>query len=245
MVAIRLASAARSSMDAQKAGADGRDNAIDEESSGRHSPDVPAPALANLTAPEAVPTLNQTSSAHFTSNMSEPVIVRPQDSFPSPSNSTDTGTWLLCQINVSAAVTANLSALAETPTSAALKAKEEHHGHVSTLTSPIGIDAKDAAANTSTGATLEAEEEDHDDLPPLSPPVGIYTEDSAADTHTSITIEALEEYHGRFPPPNPPIGATQAPPAEHVSRRALPMPTELKSDTPRATVDVPNGVPPP
>ena len=92
MVAIRLASAARSSMDAQKAGADGRDDAIDEESSGRHSPDVPAPALANLTAPEAVPTLNQTSSAHFTSNMSEPVIVRPQDSFPSLSNSIDTGT---------------------------------------------------------------------------------------------------------------------------------------------------------
>ena len=245
MVAIRNASAVRNSIDAQKAGADGRDGAIDNESSGRHYPDVPAPALANLTTPEAVPTLNQTSSAHFTTNISEPVILRPQDSFPSPSNSTDTGTWPLCKIKVSATVTANRSTLAETPTSAALTAKEEHPGHVSTLTPPIGIDAEDTAADSSTGATLEAEGEDHGDLPPSLPPVSTNTEDSAADTHTSVTIEAMEEYHGRFPPPEPPIGATQGPPAEHVSGRALPMSSKLNSDTLRATEDVPNGVPPP
>ena len=92
MAAIRIASAVRHSMDAQKADADGIDSAIDDDSSGRRYPDVPAPAPANSTTPEAVPTLNQTSSTHFTSNTTEPGFVRPQDSYPSPSNSTDTGT---------------------------------------------------------------------------------------------------------------------------------------------------------
>ena len=246
MAAIRLASAVRNSMDAQKAGADGEDSAIDDDSSGRRYPDVPAPAPApaNSTTPEAVPTLNQTSSAHFTSNITEPGFVRPQDNYPSPSNSTDTGTWPLCENNASAAIAANLSTLAETPTGGALEAEEEHHGHVPPLIPSVDIDTEDTAPNTPTGATIEAEEQNHGDLPPLIPRVGTNTEDSAADTHTSVTIEALEEHHGRFPPPEPPIGATPAPPAKPVSGRAVPMPIEMNSDTLRAKVDVPNGVPP-
>ena len=242
MTAIRLASAVRNSMDAQKAGADGKDSAIDDDSSGRHYPDAPAPAPANSTASEAVPTLNQTSSTQFISNITEPGFVRPQDIYPSPSNSTDTCTWPLCETNASAAVAADLSTLAETPTGAALEAEEEPHDHIPPLIPSVDIDTEDPAPGTSTGATIEAEELNHGDLPPLIPRVGTNTEDSAADTHTSVTIEALEEHHGRFPPPEPPIGATPAPPAKPVSDRAVPMPIEMKSDTLRAKVDVPNGV---
>ena len=246
MKAIRLAFAAANSMDAQKAGADGKDGAIDDDSSGRHYPEVPAPvpASANLTTLEAVPTLNQTSSAHFTANITKPGFVPSPVNYPSPSNSTDTGTWLLCEINVSAAIAANLSTLAKNLTGATFEAEEEHHDSVPTLINAIGIDTEDAAADSPTGATIEAEEQHHGYFPPSISPVGTNTEDSAADTHTSVTIEALEEHHGRFPPPEPPIGATPAPPAKPVSGHAVPMPIEMNSDTLRANVDVANGVTP-
>ena len=244
MKAIRLAFAAANSMDAQKAGADGKDGAIDDDSSGRHYPDVPAPAPANLTTPESVPTLNQTSSAHSTANITKPSFAPSPVNYPSPSNSTDIGTWLLCEINVSAAIAANLSTLVKNPTGAALEAEEEHQGSVPPLINALGIDTEDAAADSPTGATIEAEEQHHGYFLPSISPVGTNSEDSAADTHTSVTIEALEEHHGRFPPPEPPIGATPAPPAKLVSDRAVSMPIEMNSDTLRANVDVPNGVTP-
>lgn len=244
MTAIRLASAVRNSMDAQKAGAAGKDGAIDEDSSGRHYPDAPAPVPANLTTPGTVPTLNQTSSAHFISNITKPGFVPSPVNYPSPSNSTDTGTWFLCEIIFSAAIVANLFTLAKTPTGADLEAEEENHGDVAPLIHPIGIDTEDAPADSPTVASIEAEKQHRRYFPPSIASVGTDTEDSVADTHTSVTIEALEEHHGRFPPPEPPIGATPAPPAKPVLGRAVPMPIEINFDTLRAKLDVPNGVPP-
>ena len=100
MAAIRLASSVRNKMDAEKAGTDGEKEkvVVSADSDGRHQPNLPPPPpppadLANRGGRKPVPTLNQTSSAHSSSNTTKPRFVRPRDSYPSPSQSMDTGTW--------------------------------------------------------------------------------------------------------------------------------------------------------
>ena len=172
MKAIRLASAVRNSMDAQKAGAAGKDGAINNTSSGHRYPGIPAPAPANLTTPGTVPTLNQTSSAHFISNITKPGFVSSPVNYPSPSNSTNTGTWLLCEIIVSEAIAANFSTLVKAPTGASIEAEEKHRRYLPPSIPPVGTNTEDSAADTHTSVTIEALEEHHGRFPPPKPPIG-------------------------------------------------------------------------
>ena len=106
IAAIRLASSVRNKMDAEKAGTDGEKEqvAVNADSDGRHQPNLlpspppPPPAdLANHEGRKAGPMLNQTSSAHSTSNTTKLGFVRPRDSYKSPSESMETGNWPLCE----------------------------------------------------------------------------------------------------------------------------------------------------
>ena len=178
--AIRLASSVRNKMDAEKAGTDGEKEkvAVNADSDGRHQPNLlpspPPPAdLANHEGREAGPMLNQTSSAHSTSNTTKLGFVRPRDSYPSPSGSMDTGTWPLCEVIVEAAV-ANLLNLAKSPTGATLEALEQPDSHLPPPKIPVGTGTvlENAAADTPTSVELDALEQHQGHFPPPEPPIG-------------------------------------------------------------------------
>lgn len=104
IAAIRLASSVRNSMDAQKANVDG-EKAATNATFDHHLPNAlpPSPAPADPATPvgrKPVPVLNQTSSAQFPSNITKSALVHSPNKYPSINNSTDTGTWPLCKLNV-------------------------------------------------------------------------------------------------------------------------------------------------
>lgn len=104
MAAIRLASSVRNSMDAQKASVEG-EKAATNANHDHHLPKPlpPPPAPADPATPigrEPAPVLNQTSSAQFPSNITKSALVHSSNKYPSINNSTDTGTWPLCKLNV-------------------------------------------------------------------------------------------------------------------------------------------------
>ena len=180
MAAIRLASSVRNKMDAEKAGVDVEKEkvAVNADSDGRHQPNLPPspPPLADLAdhgGRKPVPMLNQTSSAHSSSNTTKPGFVRPRDSYPSPSQSMDTGTWPLREVIVEAAV-ANLLNLAKVPTGATLEALEQPDSHLPPPKAPMGTDTvlKNVAADTPTSVELDALEQHQGHFPPPEPPIG-------------------------------------------------------------------------
>ena len=119
--AIRLASSVRNSMDAQKAGANVSDAAVDADSFGRHRPNFPPPTPASPTTYgvyKPLPILNQTSSAKSSSNTTKSGFVHPRDNDPALSLSRNTGTDPVIE-----------KVAADTPTGVTLKAMEQHYGY--------------------------------------------------------------------------------------------------------------------
>lgn len=250
LAAIRLASSVRNSMDAQKASVDREKPAVNADSYGRHHPNFPPPPTAEITpgGRGPVPTIEQTSSAHFASNTTKPGFVRPQDHYPPPSHSMSTGTWALVEGHASAS-TANFSTVADIPTGATLEALKRHHGHfpppdppMSAVTGPILEESVDTPADVK----LEALEQHHNHFPPPYPAMrtgaGSIFEDTVANTPAGVKLKALEQRHGQFPPPEPPI--TQALPGKPLLRRTGPIPIAKHHGPGRMTWYVPSDPPP-